>query len=327
MRSTAVAAVEAQSSSGEGRPDVSPAELHEEPNMTESAASPSENAAVVTGVSTGIGRAIAKSLIDAGWRVFGSVRKDKDASEASAALGPRFTPLLFDVTDAQAIHAAAAKVEAALGGATLKGLVNNAGIAMAGPVAYLPLEDLERQLDVNLYGPIRVTQAFLPMLGADKRFHGAPGRIVNMSSVAGRMASPFMAPYAISKHALEAMSESLRRELMIHGIDVVIIGPGAIKTPIWAKADDLDIAKYENTEYGPFLKQMKSAMQSFGASGLEAEAVGDLVREALVSPRPKTRYAILRDKFAMWTLPNLLPRRMVDGFVAKRFGIAARRAG
>lgn len=281
--------------------------------------------AVVTGVSTGIGRAIAKSLIGAGWRVFGSVRNAKDASEACADLGPNFAPLVFDVTDQQAIRAAAARVETALGGATLRGLVNNAGIAMAGPIGYLPLEDLERQLDVNLYGPIRVTQAFLPMLGADKRFNGAPGRIVNMSSVAGKMASPFMAPYAISKHALEAMSESLRREVMMHGIDVVIIGPGAVKTPIWAKADDLDIAKYEKTEYGPFLAQMKNAMKSFGAEGLPPEAVGDLVRLALTSARPKTRYAILKNKFAMWTLPNMLPRRMVDNAIAKRFNMPARR--
>lgn len=281
--------------------------------------------AVVTGVSTGIGRAIAKSLIDAGWRVFGSVRKEKVAAEAKAALGDKFTPLIFDVTDGQAIRAAAKTVENALDGVTLKGLVNNAGVAMAGPVGYLPIEDLERQLDVNLYGPIRVTQAFLPMLGTDKKFRGAPGRIVNMSSVAGKMASPFMGPYAISKHALEAMSESLRRELMMHGVDVVIIGPGAVKTPIWAKADDLDISKYEGSEYAPYLKQMKTAMQSFGAEGLPPEAVGDLVRDVLTALKPKTRYAVLKNKFMMWTLPNLLPRRSVDKFIAKRFGIPAER--
>lgn len=290
--------------------------------MTPNAEKP---AAVVTGVSTGIGRAVAKSLIDAGWRVFGSVRKEKDGAEAKAALGPEFRPLIFDVTDEQAIRAAAAEVDAALGGVTLKGLVNNAGIAMAGPVGYLPAADLERQLDVNLYGPLRVIQAFLPMLGTDRKYRGAPGRIVNMSSVAGKMASPFMAPYAISKHALEALSESLRRELLLHGVDVVIIGPGAVKTPIWAKADELDISKYEKTEYGPYLEKMKGAMQAFGAEGLEAEMVGDLVRDVLTALRPKPRYAILKNKFLMWTLPNLLPRRAVDAMVAKRFGVPTRR--
>lgn len=280
--------------------------------------------AVITGVSTGIGRAIAKSLIDAGWRVFGSVRKDADAKAASAALGANFAPLVLDVTDAAAIKAAAATVEAALGGATLGALVNNAGIAVAGPLRYLPLADLERQLDVNLFGPIRTTQAFLPMLGADRRFKGPPGRIVNMSSVAGKIASPFMAPYAISKHALEAMSESLRRELMVHGIDVIIIGPGAIKTPIWAKADEIDVAPYAKTEYGPLLQKMKELMAAFGAAGLPPEDVGALVLRALTAKTPETRYAILRNKLMMWTLPNILPKRLIDRMVAKRFGVGTR---
>lgn len=282
--------------------------------------------AVVTGVSTGIGRAVAKSLIDAGWRVFGSVRKDKDASEAAAALGPGFTPLLFDVTDEAGIARGAAAVKAALRGETLGALVNNAGVAVGGPVAYLNLDDLKRQIDINVYGPIRVTKAFLPLLGADKAQKGPPGRIVNMSSVAGKMASPFMAPYAMSKHALEAMSESLRRELTMHGIDVIIVGPGAIRTPIWAKADDLDFEQYRHTEYFADLERMKGMMQAYGDQGLEAEDVGNLVRDILTTPKPKTRYAILRNKFSMWTLPNLLPKRMVDTFVAKRFGLKPRAA-
>ncbi len=282
--------------------------------------------AVVTGVSTGIGRAIAKSLTDAGWRVFGSVRKEKDAQDASAALGANFTPLIFDVTDEAGIARGAAQVKTALGGATLGALVNNAGVAVGGPVAYLNMDDLKRQIDINVYGPIRVTKAFLPLLGADKAQKGPPGRIVNMSSVAGKMASPFMSPYAMSKHALEAMSESLRRELTPHGIDVIIVGPGAIRTPIWAKADDLDFEQYRNTEYFADLERMKGMMQSFGDQGLEAEEVGALVLGILTNPKPKTRYAILRNKFSMWTLPNLLPKRMVDAFVAKRFGLKPRAA-
>ncbi len=282
--------------------------------------------AVVTGVSTGIGRAIAKALIDAGWRVFGSVRKEKDAGDASAALGPNFTPLLFDVTDEAAIRREAAKVKDALGGATLGALVNNAGVAVAGPVAYLKLDDLKRQIDINVYGPIRATQAFLPLLGADPAQKGAPGRIVNMSSVAGKIASPFMAPYAMSKHALEAMSESLRRELMQHGIDVIIVGPGAIRTPIWAKADEFDFEQYRQTEYSGVLERMKTMMQSVGEEGLEAADVGALVLHILTTPKPKTRYAILKGKFTNWTLPTLLPKRVVDGFVAKRFGLKPRTA-
>ena len=285
-----------------------------------------QKTAVITGVSTGIGRAIAKELIDAGWRVFGSVRKEKDAAEASVALGAKFTPLLFDVTDDAAIRREAAKVEAALGGGTLDALVNNAGVAVAGPVRYLDLDDLKRQMDINVYGPIRVIQAFLPLLGADHSRKGAPGRIINMSSVAGKVASPFMSPYAISKHALEAMSEALRRELAVHAIDVIIIGPGAIRTPIWAKADDLDVDKYKSTEYFGYLVGMRNTMKSFGDAGLEPEEVGRLALRILSTPKPKTRYPILRNKFAMWILPNLLPKRMVDRAILKRFGMKPRAA-
>lgn len=286
----------------------------------------SKKSAVVTGVSTGIGRAIAKSMIAAGWRVFGSVRKEKDASDASAALGSDFTPLLFDVTDDAAIRREAAKVDLALAGRTLDALINNAGVAVAGPVAYLDIDDLKRQMDINVYGPIRVTQAFLPMLGADRSRQGAPGRIVNMSSVAGKMASPFMSPYAMSKHALEAMSEALRREASIHGIDVIIIGPGAIRTPIWAKADEMDVERYRNTEYYDYLVGMRDMMKSFGDAGLEPEDVGDLALRVLSTAKPKTRYPILRNSFAMWTLPSLLPKRLVDKAILKRFGMTARRA-
>ncbi|MDZ7627655.1 MAG: SDR family oxidoreductase [Parvularculaceae bacterium] len=282
--------------------------------------------AVVTGVSTGIGRAIAQSLAGAGWRVFGSVRKEKDASEASAALGANFTPLIFDVTDEAAIARGAEEVRSLLGRETLGALINNAGIAVGGPVAYLNIEDLQRQIDINVFGPVRTTKAFLPLLGADKTQKGPPGRIVNMSSVAGKMASPFMSPYAMSKHALEAMSESLRRELTVHGVDVIIVGPGAIRTPIWAKADELDFEQYRHTEYFDDLERMKAMMHSFGDQGLEAEAVGALVLEILTAPKPKTRYAILKNKFTMWTLPNLLPKRTVDAFVAKRFGLKPRTA-
>lgn len=285
-----------------------------------------QKTAVVTGVSTGIGRAIAKSLIDDRWRVFGSVRKDRDAADLAAALGENFTPLLFDVTDDAAIRRAAEKVDAALAGKTLGALVNNAGVAVAGPIAYLDMDDLKRQMDINVYGPIRVTQAFLPMLGADHSRQGAPGRIVNMSSVAGKMASPFMGPYAMSKHALEAMSESLRREASVHGIDVVIIGPGAIRTPIWAKADEIDVDRYKNTEYYGYLAGMRDMMKAFGEAGLEPEDVGALALHILTAERPKTRYPILKNQFAMWTLPNLLPRRLVDKAILKRFGMKPRGA-
>lgn len=281
-------------------------------------------AALVTGVSTGIGRACAEALLGAGWRVFGSVRRQVDAETAAAALGEGFTPVVFDLTDGPAIVAAAGRVGEALRGRTLEGLVNNAGIAVAGPVAHIPLEEVRHQFEVNVIGQIQVLQAFLPMMGMDPRWQGKPGRVINMSSVSGRMAAPFMSPYAMSKHALEALSESLRRELMPYGIDVVIVGPGAIQTPIWAKADDINAEQYAHTGYLEQLKGMRSRMQAFGAAGLPAGDVGHLVLRILQAAHPRTRYPILRNRFLMWTLPHFLPRRVVDRMLARRFGLAAR---
>lgn len=279
-----------------------------------------QKTAVVTGVSSGIGRSIAQSLIANDWHVFGSVRKQQDATAAQEALGENFTPLLFDVTDNDAIRNAADNVTTLLKGRTLNGLVNNAGIAVAGPLRYLPLEELEHQMNVNLFGALRVTQAFLPMLGADKKFSGTPGRIVNMSSVAGKIASPIMGPYSMSKHALEAFTDSLRRELLMHGIDVVSVGPGPIKTPIWDKADDINAEQYEDTEYYSILLGMREKYKEMGDIGLPPEAVGELVKDILIGRQKKTRYAILRSKFLTWTLPRLMPKRMLDKIIADRFG-------
>lgn len=280
-----------------------------------------QKSAVITGVSSGIGRACAQALMNDGWRVYGSVRKQADAETVIEALGENFTPLIFDVTDRASIEKAAAHVASELGNEKLAGLINNAGIAVSGPVAHLPEDDLRYQFDVNVYGPLRVTQAFLPLLGMDKSRQGAPGRIVNMSSVAGKISSPFMSPYAMSKHALEAMSHSLRRELMPYGIDVVIVAPGAVKTPIWAKADEMNIDQYKDTDYFDILSNMKKTMHDFGQEGLEPNDVGAIALKALTKSVPKTRYALLKNKITNWTIPRLLPTRTLDKAIAKRFGI------
>ena len=177
---------------------------------------------VVTGASTGIGWACLKVLIAGGFRVFGGVRKQADADRLAKEFGANFTPLLFDVTDAAAVAAAAGKVRAALGGETLFGLVNNAGIAVPGPLLELSVEDFRRQIDVNLIGQFIVTQAFGPLLGADRSLKGPPGRIVMISSISGKTAFPFGGAYAASKFGLEGLSEALRRELMIFGVDVIV---------------------------------------------------------------------------------------------------------
>lgn len=281
---------------------------------------------LITGVSSGIGRAVTEALADNDWHVFGSVRKEVDGARLKDALGNAFTPLIFDVTDADAIARGAAEVKEALAGRTLGGLVNNAGIAVGGPLRYIPIDEVKHQLEVNLFGAIRVTQAFLPHLGADKSFEGAPGKIINMSSVAGKIATPIMGPYAMSKHALEAFSDSLRRELMMHGIDVVVIGPGAIKTPIWDKADELNVEQYQDTEYYDAMVGMREKYKALGEEGLPPEDVGALVVRIMTSDKPKTRYAILRNKLTMWTIPRLLPKRLIDKALVERFGFPEKAA-
>src|SRR5262249_7387199 len=159
--------------------------------------------------------------------------------------------------------------------------VNNAGIAVPGPLLFLDTDELKRQLDVNVLGVHRVTQAFAPLLGADEARTGKPGRIVMISSVGGQNGSPFVRAYAASKFALEGYSESLRRELLLYGIDVIVVGPGAIATPIWEKADDTALGKFANTPYGPMLDKVRDYMVTSGRKGLPAEQVGDLIWHCL----------------------------------------------
>src|SRR5438128_3456767 len=218
---------------------------------------------VITGVSTGIGWASAKLLLDRGFHVFGSVRKQAEADRLKAEFGANFTPLLFDVTDEAAVLAAAREVRSALDGETLAGLVNNAGIAVAGPVLGLAADDFRREIDVNVIGPIIATQAFGPLLGADPSLKGPPGRIVMISSVAGKNGNPLTPAYSASKHAIEGLSESLRRELMLFGIDVIIIAPGPVKTPIWSKGQQsVNASRYRNSPYLPAIERVGAYMQS-----------------------------------------------------------------
>lgn len=278
------------------------------------------NHVVVTGVSTGIGWAITKTLTQHGMHVFGSVRKQADAERLAKEFGAAFTPLLFDVTDETAVHKAAQLVRQQLNGQMLFGLVNNAGVAVPGPLLHLPIAELRNQLEINVTGQVIVTQAFAPLLGADRRLQGKPGRIVNISSVAGKMAMPFVGPYAMSKHALEAFSEALRRELMLYGLDVIIIGPGSIVTPIWDKAQALDITPFLPTDYGKVLGKFREFMVARGKHGLPAEKMGELVWHVLTTAKPKVRYAIVPQKFKNWTLPRLLPKRLFDNLIAKQLG-------
>ena len=275
---------------------------------------------VITGASTGIGWATAKLLLERGFRVFGSVRKQADADRLKSEFGANFTPLLFDVTDEAAVLAAAREVRAALGGETLFGLVNNAGIAVAGPVLELAADEFRRQMDVNVIGPIIATQAFGPLLGSDPSLKGPRGRIVMISSVAGKNGNPLMSAYSASKHAIEGLSESLRREMMLFGIDVIVIAPGAVKTPIWSKAEEVDISAYKNSPFFPALERIRKFMLQLGETGLPAEKIAERIADALTSASPKVRYQITPDPMRH-LITAVLPKRMVDKIIAKRLGL------
>lgn len=282
------------------------------------------NAVVVTGVSSGIGLGIAKSLAGKGIHVFGSVRRPTDGERVRQEVGALFTPVIFDVTDEDAVKAGAAEVRRMLSGKTMLGLVNNAGIATPGPLIHQPLNDYRKQIEVNLIGAFTVSQHFAPLLGADRALQGKPGRIVNITSLGGKIGSPFLGGYCSAKHGLEGLSESLRRELMIYGIDVVIVGPGAVKTPIWDKAEAMDVSAYARTDYGPSMEKLSAFMARGAREGLPVERVGELVHRVLTMRRPKVRYALAPDLLFDWIVPRLLPRRWVDRLFAQRLGLARR---
>jgi NAD(P)-dependent dehydrogenase (short-subunit alcohol dehydrogenase family) len=275
---------------------------------------------VITGTSTGIGHGTAKVLIGHGFRVFGSVRKQADADRLRQELGADFVPLVFDVTDEAAVNAAAGEVRSALKGETLAGLVNNAGIAVSGPLLELPVAEFRRQMEINVMGPVIATKAFAPLLGADPSLQGPRGRIVMISSVAGRNGNPLLSPYSTSKHAIEGLAESLRREFMLFGIDVIVIGPGAVKSAIWDKAEEIDISAYRASPFLPVLERLRGYMLTMAKTGLAAEKIGELVHQALTLPHPKVRYEISPEPFRLLMM-RILPKRTLDRIIGKRLGL------
>lgn len=270
----------------------------------------SRKVVVVTGASSGIGLATARLLAERGYTVYGAIRRPADGEQFSAT--PNLRPLLLDVTDAAGIRRAAAEVQTAVTGADIfGGLVNNAGIAVSGPMAYIPPEQLRRQFEVNVFGLVAVTQAFLPLLLANP-----PGRIINLSSVAGRVVTPFLGPYAASKHAVEAVSDAFRRELMPFGVKVVVIQPGPIATPVWSKEAEETIALYRHTPYGPLLERTQKYFQEYETKGLPPEAVAQAIWRALTIPNPRTRYLVAGDRLKAY-LRRLLPDKTLDRLIFK----------
>lgn len=276
---------------------------------------------VVTGASSGIGYGIAQELIAQGYQVVGTVRKQADADRLRAELGRWMKPVLMDVADDEEVMRAAAEIQALVGDRGLAGLVNNAGIAVAGPLMHVDLEELRYQFDVNVVGVVAVTQALLPLLGGRADYTHPPGRVINISSVSAYTTYPFLAPYAASKYALESISDGLRRELSLYGIKVIIMVLGAVQTPIWNKASGEDLARYAATDYAEGVAQMKATTGELGSGGMPVKRVARAVTQALEQPKPKARYILVNDYWRGWILPRLIPSSLFDWAMIKQFGL------
>ena len=280
-------------------------------------------AVVITGASTGIGEACALRLDKGGWRVFAGVRKEADGTRLKEQASERLTPVTIDVTDQATIDAAARTVGAAVGDAGLAGLVNNAGVGYGGPLEFLSLEDLRQQLEVNVVGQIAVTQAFMPLI------RKAHGRIVNMGSIGGRMATPFIGPYNASKFAMEALTDSLRQELRPWGIQVAIVEPGSIATPIWDKSNaavqELEQSLPEEAMmlYGGAVEAIKASLVKFQEAGIPPDEVAKFVEHALTASTPKTRYVVGRDAQLQRVIAKVVPDRIRDRMVASQLKLPA----
>lgn len=272
---------------------------------------------VITGASTGIGAACALHLDQLGWRVFAGVRMQADAETLKAKASARLTPIALDVTDTVSIATAAGAVAGAVGQAGLAGLVNNAGIAVPGPIEFLPLPDLRRQLEINVVGPVAVTQAFLPLIRAGH------GRIVNMGSISGRMATPFTGAYGASKFALEALTDALRLELAPWGISVSVIEPGAIATPMWEKSAKAAQAMLEAAPpealalYADAIQAVRQTAAHSAKSAVDPIEVARAVLHALAAAKPRTRYVVGGRAKIQAAVAQLVPDRVRDRLVAK----------
>ncbi|HET7813703.1 MAG TPA: SDR family oxidoreductase [Candidatus Baltobacteraceae bacterium] len=273
-------------------------------------------AVLVTGASTGIGYAAAVSLAASGYAVYAGVRGESDAQRLRSA-HPSIEPLLLDVTNANDIAAAAQHIKSRA--TPLHGVINNAGIAVAGPLEYLPVDEVRRQFEVNVFGALAVTQAVLPLLRESR------GRVVFVSSVSGQIAPPYIGPYAASKFALEAMADALRMELSAFGIAVSVIQPGNVKTPIWQKGRDAKDAmvamlpQIAITHYGQAIDAVTRVTQREEQTGIDAAVVAAAIERALTDAQPKARYPVGDPPGWQRRMASLLPERWRDKLVLRAF--------
>ena len=277
---------------------------------------------LVTGVSTGIGKSITESLIQNKFHVIGSVRKEEDSIYLKKKYSKQFDTVIFDVRDEKAIKNSKDKINSILekNNSYLCSIINNSGIALGGPVQYLDLEIFKKQFDVNFFGLISVTKIFLDLLIKSNKYP-LKNKIINIGSISGKRSYPFVAPYTSSKFALEGFTDSLRRELMIHDIDVVLVQPGPIKTEIWNKVPDIEQNPFLNTEYGASIRKFASNYIKMGNKGFKPDIIGNRIVKILQTNKPKTRYVITPNKLINYLIPGFLPDRWVDRITAKILGL------
>lgn len=267
---------------------------------------------LITGISTGIGKDAALFLAAKGFTIYGTVRKESDASFIKQNDLTSIKSIILDVTDKNGILSLADKMK----DIPLVGLINNAGIAVSGPLKYIDLEEVKKGFEVNVFGLLAMTQAFLPNLELNKQFRGEGGRIINISSISGRMVTPFTVPYSSTKYAVESISDGLRRELFHLGIKVSIIEPGPIKTPIWDKAKAADTKAFIK-EYSNVLEFRNDFIQQTIDGALEVKEVSKAIYHALVSTKPKTRYLVVKRPWLSKLIFNL-PSSFVDYIAMKK---------
>ncbi len=275
---------------------------------------------LITGASTGIGWDSVRALVEKGYRVVGTVRNETDAAKLRQSFSNQVVPIIIDLIELEAISQLPFILKERFQIEKLDGLVNNAGIALAGPFLDQDFSEIEKTIRINVLALMKVTQVLLPMLGA----HGGAshaGTIVNISSIAGTGGAPFLSAYAASKHAVEGFSDVLRKELMLFGIKVVVIGPGSIKTPIWNKGFEVLRTHYEKSIYANAFNRFMALVKSEIENALDVSRVSDLVVESFESSYPKFRYAPIPRPLTNWYLPRIIPKRLYNFLTAKALGL------
>jgi len=282
---------------------------------------------VLTGASTGIGFASARELVSRGVFVFAGVRREEDAHKVSELSAELIQPLQLDICDEAQVSAAALQVSEALeeaGRATLSALINNAGVALGGPLLEVPMSLMQTQLEVNITAQLRVIQAFAALLGArPNAVHdaGGPGRVIQVSSISGTRAMPFVGPYTASKFGLEGLCDALRMELLPYGVDVIVVQPGPINTEIWDKAPTPESSPYQGSPYEPALRRFYKLFVEGGRKGLPPQAIAEVIYTALTHPKPKTRYVKTPGYLSRYLLPKLMPARRFDRLIGGLLGL------